>query len=152
MYHLLTLTVPWHDIDEFQVLQKIQNGEAIPRPDVSGAMSDVTNAFWNHIEQCLSMDPPARLCAFVAMTFIADRLKALKQDDILVGGVQEGHQSACSVAEQSSLQTVFLSCNTNPSSSLTYHSLSTVTSLLLAGPLNVLLFGETGVGKAPLST
>ncbi|KAG1837933.1 kinase-like domain-containing protein [Suillus subalutaceus] len=80
MFHLLTLTVPWHNIDEYKVMQKIQKGEDIPRPEISEVTSDVTDAHWNHIEQCWSIDPSARPCAFTAMNFIKGELEALKQD------------------------------------------------------------------------
>ncbi|KAG1904354.1 kinase-like domain-containing protein [Suillus fuscotomentosus] len=80
MFHLLTLIAPWHDIVEYKVLQKIQNGEDVPRPEVSEATSDVTDARWGHIEQCWSIDPPARPCALTAMNFITGELEALKQD------------------------------------------------------------------------
>ncbi|KAG1785560.1 kinase-like domain-containing protein [Suillus plorans] len=80
MFHLLTLIIPWHDIDEYRVIQKIQNGEDVPRPEVSEAMSDVTDPRWGHIEQCWSIDPPARPCALTAMNFITGELEALKQD------------------------------------------------------------------------
>ncbi|KAG1851685.1 kinase-like domain-containing protein [Suillus subluteus] len=100
MFHLLTLTVPWHDIDEYKVMQKIQKGEDVPRPGVSEATSDVTDARWNHIEQCWSIDPSARPCAFAAMNFITGELEALKRNDVLVGEVQESDQSAYLVAQQ----------------------------------------------------
>ncbi|KAG1799837.1 uncharacterized protein HD556DRAFT_70290 [Suillus plorans] len=152
MFHvsLLTLILPWHDIDEYRVIHKIQNGEDVPRPEVSEATSDVTDARWDHIEQCWSIDPPARPCALTAMNFIKGELEALNQDDVLVGEVQESHQNTDLVAEQSSLQTLVPSRNTVPSSPLTHHLFSTVSSLSLAGPLNVLLFGETGVGKSAI--
>ncbi|KAG1878179.1 hypothetical protein F4604DRAFT_1532605, partial [Suillus subluteus] len=59
-FQLLTLTVPWHDINEYKVVRKIQKGEDIPRPEVSETSSDVTDTRWNHIEQCWSIDPSAR--------------------------------------------------------------------------------------------
>jgi hypothetical protein len=77
---LLTLTIPWHDIDDYQVIQKILNEEDIPRPEVSEVTSDVTNARWNHIEQCWSIDPSARPCAFMAMNFVKGELEAFNQD------------------------------------------------------------------------
>ncbi|KAG2113886.1 kinase-like domain-containing protein [Suillus discolor] len=80
MFHLLTLIIPWHDIDEYKVIQKIQNGEDVPRPEVSEATSDVTDARWDHIEQCWSIDPSARPCALAAMNFITGELEALNQD------------------------------------------------------------------------
>ncbi|KAG2337553.1 kinase-like protein [Suillus weaverae] len=160
MFHLLTLTVPWHDIDEYKVVQKIQNGEDIPRPEISEATSDITDARWNHIEQCWSIDSSARPCAFTTMNFIKGELEAPKQDDVLDGEVQESHQSAYLVVEQarisiapsiqSSSRTLIPSRNAVPSSPLAYHPFSTASSLSLAGPLNVLLFGETGVGKSAI--
>ncbi|KAG1807743.1 kinase-like domain-containing protein [Suillus variegatus] len=80
MFHLLTLIVPWHGTSEYRVIQKIQNGENIPRPEISEATSDVTNAHWSHIEQCWSIDPSARPCAFTAMKFIIGELEVLNQD------------------------------------------------------------------------
>ncbi|KAG1870430.1 hypothetical protein C8R48DRAFT_652962 [Suillus tomentosus] len=90
------------------------------------------------------------------MNFITGELEALKQDDVLVGGVQETHQSACLVSEparistapfQSSSRTIVPSRKSTPSNPLVYHPLATLASTSLPGPLNVLLFGETGVGK-----
>jgi len=160
MFHLLTLTVPWHDIDEYRVIQKIQQGEDILRPGVSEATSDVTDARWNHIEQCWSIDPSARPCAFTTMNFISRELEALTQDVVHVGDLQENNQSAYLVAEQTGIstapslqpssRTVVPSRNTILSSSLARLSFSTVSSLSLAGPSNVLLFGETGVGKSAI--
>ncbi|KAG1807738.1 hypothetical protein EV424DRAFT_226712 [Suillus variegatus] len=49
-----------------------------------------------------------------------------------------------------SLQTLVPSRNAIPSSPLKHHLLSTASSLSVAGPLNVLLFGETGVGKSSI--
>ncbi|KAG1851686.1 kinase-like domain-containing protein [Suillus subluteus] len=86
MYHLLTLVTPWHDIDEMKVFQKILSGEDILRPAISDATSDVTDARWNHIEQCWSIDLSARPCAITAMNFIRGELEALKQDDVEVQG------------------------------------------------------------------
>ncbi|KAG1896019.1 uncharacterized protein F5891DRAFT_1150921 [Suillus fuscotomentosus] len=94
------------------------------------------------------------------MNFITNELEALEQDGDLVSGVQENHQNIYLVAEpsristapslQSSLQTLVPSPNPVPSSPLTRHLFSTASSLSLAGPLNVLLFGETGVGKSAI--
>ncbi|KAG2358305.1 kinase-like domain-containing protein, partial [Suillus spraguei] len=82
MFHvsLLTLIVPWHDIDDFKVVQKIRQGEDISRPEVSEATSDITDSRWNHIEQCWSNHPSTRPCAFTAMNFITEELEALNQD------------------------------------------------------------------------
>lgn len=77
---LLTLLIPWHDIDEIQVVQKILSGEDILRPVISDAMSDVTDARWNQIEQCWSVDPSTRPSAFEVMGFLKRELDALKQD------------------------------------------------------------------------
>ncbi|KAG2738227.1 kinase-like protein [Suillus brevipes Sb2] len=155
MYHLLTLVIPWHDHEEIQVVQKILSGEDIPRPAISDAMSDVTDARWNQIEQCWSIDPSARPSAFEVMGFLKRELEALKQDDVLVGGPQEDYQNV--IAEQTGILTassVQSSAQTVvppiPISPLTRRLFSTASSLSLAGPLNVLLFGETGVGKSSI--
>ncbi|KAG1812605.1 kinase-like domain-containing protein [Suillus subaureus] len=170
MYHLLTLVIPWHGIDEIKVFQKILSGEEILRPAISDATSDVTDARWNHIEQCWSIDPPGRPCAFTAMNFVKGELEALKQDNVFDGGVQEYHQSSSdaeriiasippsrgapsqimtTVMFQSSSQTLVLSpSQATPSSPFTHHLFSTASTLSFSGPLNVLLFGETGVGKS----
>ncbi|KAG1840227.1 kinase-like domain-containing protein [Suillus tomentosus] len=157
MFHLLTLIIPWHDIDEYKVIQKIQNGEDVLRPEVSEATSDVTDARWGHIEQCWSIDPLARPCALTAMNFLTGELEILKQDAVLVDEVQESRQDTNLVAEQStaassqsSSKTLVPSHNTVPSVPSTHHLFSTVSSLSDAGPLNVLLFGETGVGKSAI--
>jgi hypothetical protein len=83
LYHssqLLTLIVPWHGIDVYSVVRKIQNGEDIPRPEISEATSDITHARWNHIEQCWSIDPSGRPSAFEAMGFLKRELEALEED------------------------------------------------------------------------
>jgi serine/threonine protein kinase len=170
MYHLLTLLIPWHDIDEIKVIQKIFSGEDISRPAIPDATSDVTDARWNYIKQCWSICPSARPCAFTAMNFVNGELEALKQDDIIDGEVQENHQRSLNAEQiiasvppsrgvssqimttnifQSSSQTLVPSPNqASPSSPFTRHIFSTVSTLSLSGPLNVLLFGETGVGKS----
>ncbi|KAG0704682.1 hypothetical protein DFH29DRAFT_910484 [Suillus ampliporus] len=156
MFHVLTLIIPWHDINNWRVMQKILSGEDIPRPEISDATSDITDARWNQIEQCWSVDPSSRPSAFMVMDFVKRELEALKND--------ESHQSASldaeqittsvplsSVQPQSSLQTLVPSpSQAAPSTPLTYHPFSTVSTLSLSGPLNVLLFGETGVGKSSI--
>ncbi|KAG2153917.1 kinase-like domain-containing protein, partial [Suillus clintonianus] len=80
MFHLLTLVIPWHDIDDFKVVQKILSREEIPRPETSDGTSHVTDARWNQIEQCWSVDPSARPSAFMAMEFVKNELEVVKQD------------------------------------------------------------------------
>jgi hypothetical protein len=79
-FQLLTLLIPWHDVDEIKVIQKIFSGEDISRPAIPDATSDVTDARWNYIKQCWSICPSARPCAFTAMNFVNGELEALKQD------------------------------------------------------------------------
>ncbi|KAG1721514.1 kinase-like domain-containing protein [Suillus lakei] len=164
MFHLLTLIIPWHNIDEDKVIQKILNGEDIPRPEISEVTSDVTDARWNQIEQCWSVDPSARPSATMAMDFLKRDLEALEPNDVIVGGVQESDQIASldeeqtttsvppsrRVQRQSSSQSLVPLRKAAFTSPLTYHLFSTVSSLSLASPLNVLLFGETGVGKSAI--
>ncbi|KAG1812495.1 kinase-like domain-containing protein [Suillus subaureus] len=132
---LLTLVIPWHGIKDIRVFQKILSGEDIPRPAISDATSDVTDARWNHIERCWSTDPSARPCALTAMNFITRELEDLRQDDILVDGVQESDHSAYPAEQagistappfRSSPRTLVQSRKAAHSSPLAYHHLSTV--------------------------
>ncbi|KAG1816620.1 hypothetical protein EV424DRAFT_1057273 [Suillus variegatus] len=91
------------------------------------------------------------------MKFITGELEALKQDDVLFDGVQDSRQNTDLVVEQStapsfqsSSKTLVPSRNIVPSGPSTHHLFATVSSLSDAGPLNVLLFGETGVGKSAI--
>ncbi|KAG1777035.1 kinase-like domain-containing protein [Suillus placidus] len=121
MFHLLTLTVPWPDIDEYKVVQKIKDGEDIPRPETSEATSDITDARWNHIEQCWN-----RVSDSDRMSLLAGYRKAIKVHTWSRSrlGFRPHHR---------------FSLSREP---LFRH--------LLAGPLNVFLFGETGVGKSAI--
>ncbi|KAG2153881.1 kinase-like domain-containing protein, partial [Suillus clintonianus] len=81
MFHLLTLIIPWYDIDEYQVVQKILSGEEIPRPEISaGTRYDITDARWNQIKQCWSVDPSARPSALMAMDYLKSELEAVTDD------------------------------------------------------------------------
>lgn len=100
MYHLLTLIIPWHGIDDYEVVKKILSGEEIPRPEISDAMSDLTDDHWNQIKLCWSVDQSARPSAFMAVNFANRELEALKKDNVLVGEVQECHCRAHFVAEK----------------------------------------------------
>ncbi|OAX33738.1 kinase-like protein [Rhizopogon vinicolor AM-OR11-026] len=99
MYYVLTLLIPWNGINEHRVLHKILCGKEIRRPEMPHSTSDITDARWNEIELCWSIDASARPSALMVMTFLKSELAALTDDS--------------------------LSC-----------------------PLNVLIFGETGVGKS----
>lgn len=77
---MLALVIPWHDIDDFNVVQRILGGEDISRPDKLDARSDITDARWNHIEQCWSVDPSTRPSALMAMDFLKSELEALIDD------------------------------------------------------------------------
>ncbi|KAG0704684.1 kinase-like domain-containing protein [Suillus ampliporus] len=161
MFHVLTLIIPWHDVDDWRVVQKILSGEDISRPEISDATSDITDARWNHIAQCWSVDPADRPSALMAMEFLKSELEALTDDEtyssapldlvnaeqitvsvpLSRGGQPQSHQSSSRILGASLSQPV-------PPTPATYHSSSTVTPLTISGPLNVLLFGETGVGKS----
>ncbi|KAG2738229.1 hypothetical protein P692DRAFT_20882811 [Suillus brevipes Sb2] len=108
-------------------------------------MSDVTDARWNHIEQCWSIHPSIRPSAFETMGFLKREQEALKQD--------ESHRNAYLVVEQDGVSTAIStqsSSRTVSSGPPTRHHFSPVSSLSRAGHLNVLLFGETGVGKSAI--
>ncbi|KAG2121407.1 kinase-like domain-containing protein [Suillus cothurnatus] len=93
MFHVLSLVIPWHDIDDYTIFQKILRREDISRPEISEATSDVTDARWNYIVQCWSVDPSARPSASMALDFMKSELETLKQDDVPVGEVLESHQT-----------------------------------------------------------
>ncbi|KAG2099653.1 kinase-like domain-containing protein, partial [Suillus cothurnatus] len=76
-FFVLTLVIPWHDVDEYKVVQKLLGGEEILRPETSAATSDVTDARWNQIEQCWSSDASARPSASMVMNFLKNELDAL---------------------------------------------------------------------------
>lgn len=77
---LLTLTIPWHGIDDYEVVQKILNGEEIPRPEMSYALSDMTDDRWNQIKDCWSVNESDRPSAFTAMDLVQKQLEASKID------------------------------------------------------------------------
>ena len=77
---MLTLSLPWNDVDDFNVFQKILRGEEISRPEKSDATSDMTDARWNEIERCWSVDPSARPSALMAMDFLKNELDTLTDD------------------------------------------------------------------------
>jgi hypothetical protein len=77
---VLSLVIPWHDMDDYTIFQKILRREDISRPEISEATSDVTDARWNYIVQCWSVDPSARPSALMALDFMKSELETLKQD------------------------------------------------------------------------
>jgi serine/threonine protein kinase len=74
---VFTLRIPWNDIDDFQVFHKILAGEDITRPEILPTTCDITDARWNEIELCWSVDPSARPSALMAMDFLRSELEAL---------------------------------------------------------------------------
>ncbi|KAG1892871.1 kinase-like domain-containing protein, partial [Suillus fuscotomentosus] len=69
MFHVLTLVIPWNDMNDIVVLQRILRGEDISRP----ATPDMTTARWNEIAQCWSSDVSARppLCPLAPSPVLA---------------------------------------------------------------------------------
>ncbi|KAG2127050.1 hypothetical protein BD769DRAFT_1575338 [Suillus cothurnatus] len=125
------------------------------------------------MKQCLSVDPFARPSALIAMDFLKSELETVTDDNVFVGGMQESRRHASlgvirddqitvsaplSNGVQSQAETVgtrtfqsasriLVQSQAIHSNPVVYHPFST---LPLAGPLNVLLFGETGVGKSSI--
>ncbi|KAG2342556.1 kinase-like protein [Suillus weaverae] len=93
---VLTLVVPWNNISDVVVLQRILGGEDISRP----ATPDMTTARWNEIAQCWSSDVSARPSATMVVNFLRSELEALTDDDISFGGVGESYSNAIFDAEQ----------------------------------------------------
>jgi hypothetical protein len=77
---LLTLVPPWHRVSQLKFLEKIFNRVGISRPEISEATSDVTDARWNCMKQCLSVDPFARPSALIAMDFLKSELETVTDD------------------------------------------------------------------------
>ncbi|KAG2153880.1 kinase-like domain-containing protein [Suillus clintonianus] len=96
MFHVITLVIPWNDISDIAVFQKILGGEDISRP----VTSDMTTARWNEIAQCWSSDASARPSAIMAMDFLKSELEALADDDMSVDEVVESYRSTSFDAEQ----------------------------------------------------
>ena len=72
---MLTLDVPWNDIDhDYIVLRKILDGQSISYPD---SKPDVTDARWREITQCWSTDARARPSALAIVDFLRSELEAL---------------------------------------------------------------------------
>ncbi|KAG0708299.1 kinase-like domain-containing protein [Suillus ampliporus] len=146
MFHVLTLVIPWHDIDDDKVLQKVIGGE---RPERSDALSDITDACWNEIEKCWSVNPSARPSAQIAMLFLKSELEIFINDDILVGEVQKNHQST---SLDTSQRTMGLRTQAHRANIIPRHLSARVPTLSnsSSGPLNVLVFGDIGAGKSSI--
>ncbi|OAX32428.1 kinase-like protein [Rhizopogon vinicolor AM-OR11-026] len=90
MFHVLTLVIPWHDIDQdYTVLQHILDGQDISRPE---STPDITDERWREIKQCWSADASARPSALMMADFLKSELEALTDNDMLVRGVAENHR------------------------------------------------------------
>ena len=76
----MTLLIPWNNLDDVQVLQKLLMGEEIKRPKMPHATPDLTDARWNKIKLCWSVDTLTRPSASMAMTFLESELLALMDD------------------------------------------------------------------------
>jgi hypothetical protein len=74
---ILTRLIPWDGLDDLLVFQKILSGEKITRPEIPHATPDITDTRWNEIEQCWSVDAPARPSALMIMDFLTRELEAL---------------------------------------------------------------------------
>ncbi|KAJ8593070.1 kinase-like protein [Rhizopogon salebrosus TDB-379] len=212
MFHIFTLRIPWNGIDDYQVFHKILAGEKITRPEMPHTTPDITDARWNEIELCCSVNPSARPSALMAMDFLRSELEALTDDHVLVDRTRESHQrpplgmvhteqiiasrpmclsptevgytgspyehppwqtlSSNPIGRGVQPQAGTISTRLPPSSSrttliqplspqpptptsfsttsatLTMHPSCTTSSLSISRPLNVLIFGETGVGKS----
>jgi hypothetical protein len=74
---VLTLVSPWSNIDDYRVFRRILSGEEISRPEKSDATHDITDARWDEIQQCWSVDPSARPSALMVMDFLKSQLQAV---------------------------------------------------------------------------
>ncbi|KAJ8581558.1 kinase-like protein [Rhizopogon salebrosus TDB-379] len=178
MFHVFTLRVPWDDIDDYQVFHKILAREEITRPEILPTTRDVTDARWNEIELCWSVNPSARPSALMAMDFLRSELEALTDDHAYVGRARESHErpsldmahteqiiasspmclspteagTISTRLPQSSSRSAFIQ-PLSPSDSFstisdTLTMHTSASSLSISRPCNVLIFGATGVGKS----
>lgn len=74
---ILTLLIPWGGFDDYSVHRKILGGEEITRSEIPHATPDITDARWNKVEQCWSVNAPARPSALMIMGFLKSELEAL---------------------------------------------------------------------------
>jgi len=81
---ILTLLTPWDGLDDLLVFQKILSGEKVTRPEIPHANPHITDARWNEIEQCWSVDASARPPALMIIDFLTSELEALgaSRDDV----------------------------------------------------------------------
>ncbi|KAG2052403.1 kinase-like protein [Suillus hirtellus] len=73
MFHVLTLVIPWSDMNDSVVSHKILGGENISRP----ATPDMMTVRWNEIAQCWSSDASTRPSAKLVMDFLRSEIEAL---------------------------------------------------------------------------
>ncbi|KAJ8584512.1 kinase-like protein [Rhizopogon salebrosus TDB-379] len=92
MFHVFTLRVPWDDIDDYQVFHKILARKEITRPEILPTTRDITDARWNVIELCWSVDPSSRPSALMAMDLLRSEPEALTDDHVYVARVRESHE------------------------------------------------------------
>ncbi|KAJ8596197.1 hypothetical protein M405DRAFT_220225 [Rhizopogon salebrosus TDB-379] len=199
MFHVFTLRIPWNGIDDYRVFHKILAGEEITRSEIPHMTPDITDAHWNVMELCWSVDPSARPSALMAMDSLRSELEALTDDHVFVGQVRESliasrpmclsrtevgytsspyahspwpilssdpigygvqpqagtistrlpqSSSRTSLIQPPSLQPLTPAGFFTTSATLTMHASCTASSLSISRPSNVLIFGETGVGKS----
>jgi len=87
---ILTLLIPWDGLDDLLVFKKILGGEEIMRPKIPHATPDITDARWNKIEWCWSVDAPRRPSALMIMDFLTRELGALI---VVFGQIGDGKSS-----------------------------------------------------------
>ncbi|KAJ8597345.1 kinase-like protein [Rhizopogon salebrosus TDB-379] len=99
MFHVLTLVSPWSDIDDYGVFRRILSGEEISRPEKSDATHDITDARWDMIQQCWSVDPSARPSTSMAMDFLKSQIQAVADNNVLIGEAKERQRTSLGMVD-----------------------------------------------------
>jgi len=154
MFHVLTLDIPWNHVEhDYTVHQNILNGEVIPRPD---SKPDATDVRWMEIQRCCSPKASARPSALAMVVFLRSELGALTNNDISIRGLEENHRYASpdalgaeqTTASDSDAHSIQRGLNGRTQHHQGLASSDVIT--LHPPPLNVLIVGETGVGKSSI--
>ncbi|KAG1812482.1 kinase-like domain-containing protein [Suillus subaureus] len=151
IFFIISGDIPWKEKKNLtHIVIELSRGATPGRPE------NMPNGSWNLIERCWSRDPMDR----PETARILDYTDQCRIDN---SQVRESHQSAYLVAEQVTpsvprngkvqSQSPSRSLVASPSQPVPFttrihHSFSRTSTLSTSGPLNVLLFGETGVGKS----
>lgn len=129
MFLIVSGVTPWKEKkSSTHIIIELSRGATPARPD------NILDDYWSLIQQCWSWDPMRRPKATEVLQYI-DRFTR-RQAEIMAINTSQPSQNSPSQAA--------------PSTSLTRHIFSSISTLSLSEPFNVLIFGEIGVGKSSI--